>query len=52
MAGARYEGYLEGFRVQFEEVGPETFDEYMGWDKWLYGGKNFKVLQISLTSGR
>jgi hypothetical protein len=46
VAGERYEGFLEGFRVQFEEVGPEAFDEYMGWDKWLYGGKDFKVLQI------
>jgi Domain of unknown function (DUF4262) len=44
--GARYEGFLEGFQVQFEAVAPEHFDEYLGWDKWLYGGKNFEALQI------
>jgi len=45
-AGARYEGFLEGFRVQFEVVTQDHFDDYMGWDKWLYGGRNFQVLQI------
>jgi Domain of unknown function (DUF4262) len=45
-AGARYEGFLEGFRVQFEVVTPDHFDKYMGWDKWLYRGKTFEVLQI------
>jgi len=45
-AGARYEGFLEGFRVQFEVVTPDHFDDYVGWDKWLYGGRNFQVLQM------
>lgn len=44
--GTRHEGFLEGFRVQFEVVTPAHFDDYLGWDKWLYGGKNFEVLQI------
>ncbi|HXU87235.1 MAG TPA: DUF4262 domain-containing protein [Methylomirabilota bacterium] len=46
LPGSRYDGFLEGFRVQFEVVAAEHFDEYLGWDKWLYGGKNFEALQI------
>jgi hypothetical protein len=46
LAGGRYEGFLEGFKVQFEAVASERFDEYFGWNKWLYRGKNFEVLQI------
>jgi hypothetical protein len=48
--GARYDGFLEGFQVQFKAVLPEHFDEYLGWDKWLYGGKNFEALQIIYPS--
>jgi hypothetical protein len=44
--GARYEGFLEGFSVQFGAVARRHFDAYLGWDKWLYGGKAFEVLQI------
>jgi hypothetical protein len=44
--GVRYEGFLEGFQVQFEVVMPEHFDEYLGWAKWLYSGKSFEALQI------
>jgi len=32
--------------VQFEVVSPDHFDDYLGWDEWLYGGKDFNVLQI------
>jgi len=46
VAGQRYDGFLDGFSVQFEIVGTEYFDEYMGWSQWLYGGNNFDVLQI------
>jgi hypothetical protein len=46
IAGQRYDGFLEGFCVQFEVVSSEHFDNYMGWDKWLYRGNNFEVLQI------
>jgi hypothetical protein len=46
VAGHRYDGFLEGFRVQFEVVGREHFAEYMGWDRWLYDGDDFEVLQL------
>jgi len=45
-SGHRYDEFLEGFRVQFEFVGTDRFDEYLGWDKWLYGGKSFEAMQI------
>jgi Domain of unknown function (DUF4262) len=45
-AGGQYDGFLEGFKVQFEVVSSCYFDEYLGWNKWLYRGKAFEVLQI------
>jgi hypothetical protein len=48
--GTRHEGFLEGFSVQFETVSADHFDDYFGWDKWLYGGKDFKVVQIVYPS--
>lgn len=45
-AGCRYDGFLVGFKVQFEVVTPEYFDEYLGWNKWFYQGADFDVLQI------
>jgi hypothetical protein len=45
-AGSRYDDFLEGFKVQFEVVTSEHFDEYLGQNKWLYRGKNFDVFQI------
>jgi hypothetical protein len=44
--GNRYDGFLEGFQVQFEMVPLDQFENYFGWNIWLYGGKNFEVLQI------
>jgi hypothetical protein len=44
--GTRYEGFLEGFQLQFEVVKPDHFDDYLTWDKWLYGPKGFEVLQM------
>lgn len=45
-SGVRYDGFLEGFPVEFVLVGAEYFDEYLGWNKWLYGGVSFEVLQL------
>jgi hypothetical protein len=44
--GNRYDGFLEGFQVQFGVVLPDHFESYFGWDIWLYGGKQFDVLQL------
>jgi Domain of unknown function (DUF4262) len=51
--GARYDGFLEGFAVQFERVAREHYAEYLGWNLWLYGSDDFAVLQILFptTSG-
>jgi hypothetical protein len=32
--------------VQFEKVAPVHFEEYLGWDRWLYGGDDFEVIQL------
>jgi hypothetical protein len=44
--GRRYGGFLERFDVQFEVVASDRFDEYLGWNRWLYNGNTFEVLQI------
>jgi hypothetical protein len=45
-SGARYDRFLVGFSVQFEPVAAEHFDAYLGWDVWLYEGRDFEVLQL------
>jgi hypothetical protein len=45
-AGERYDGFLEGFPVQFEIVESAHFDEYFGWNRWLYGDNGFDAFQI------
>ena len=51
--GAQYGEFIDGFDVTFEEVEPEFYVDYFGWDLWLYGGPNFEVLQLvyPTTSG-
>ena len=44
--GALYSGFLEGFDVTFESVDRQFYDEYFGWDLWLYDGPGFDVLQL------
>ena len=39
-------GFIEGFDCQFREVHVSHYREYLGWDTWLYGGTEFRVLQI------
>ncbi|HEY3306051.1 MAG TPA: DUF4262 domain-containing protein [Candidatus Binatia bacterium] len=41
-----YPGFLEGFEVLFVPVGSEHYPEYLGWNRWLYGGDQFKTLQV------
>ena len=39
-------GFVEGFDCQFREVHRSHYHEYFGWDIWLYGGNEFRVLQL------
>ena len=39
-------GFIEGFDCQFREVHRSHYREYFGWDIWLYGGTEFRVLQL------
>ncbi|NYE28587.1 hypothetical protein HDE78_001543 [Rhodanobacter sp. K2T2] len=39
-------GFVEGFDCQFREVHLSHYREYFGWDIWLYGGTEFRVLQL------
>lgn len=44
--GERYSGFIEGFEVLARKVDPSFYDEYFGYDLWLYKGPNFEVLQF------
>jgi Domain of unknown function (DUF4262) len=44
--GQLYSGFIEGFDVQAEEVPLTAYDEYFGQNLKLYGGPNFRVLQL------
>jgi hypothetical protein len=44
--GARYSGFIEGFDVLVERVHESHYDEYFGYNRWLYRGSNFEVLQL------
>lgn len=41
-----YSGFLEGFAVQFVPVSPMHLRDYFGWNRWLYEGDSFGVLQL------
>jgi len=45
-AGQRYSGFIEGFDVLAESVHISNYDEYFGYNLWLYKGPNFQALQL------
>ena len=48
--GQLYSGFLEGFDVQFVIADRVHYEEYFGWNRWLYGGNEFDVLQMVYPS--
>lgn len=46
--GKRYSGFIEGFAAEVRGVHPDQYEEYFGWDLWLYRGRNFKAIQLIL----
>jgi hypothetical protein len=48
--GQRYSGFLEGFDVQFLLADRAHYEEYFGWNRWLYDGNEFDVLQMVYPS--
>ena len=48
--GQFYSGFLEGFDVQFVVVDRAHYEEYFGWNRWLYDGNEFDVLQMVYPS--
>jgi hypothetical protein len=50
--GVLYDGFLEGFAVQFTPVDPPHRAGYMRSAVWLYGGSDFEALQLLWPSTR
>ncbi len=48
--GQWYEGFIGGFPIAIEQVGPEFYEEYFGMNLWLYQGPNFSVYQLVYPS--
>lgn len=46
VAGQRIAGWLEGFDCEVRVVDPSHYDEYVGWDLWLYKGPHFRLVQL------
>src|SRR5687767_1363596 len=44
--GERYSDFLKGFEVITERVDEAFYEEYFGYNLWLYQGSNFEVLQL------
>ncbi|MEK8028840.1 DUF4262 domain-containing protein [Pseudaquabacterium rugosum] len=53
VAGQTSAGFIDGFDVLFDRVHASNYEEYFGYNLWLYEGPNFEVLQIVFpnTSG-
>lgn len=52
LPGGCFSGFLEGFDVTVEPVAREHYEEYFGWDRWLYDGDGFDALQVVYPSTR
>jgi hypothetical protein len=48
--GMRAQGFLDDFDCEFRTVSPIHYEQYTGWDIWLYGGTNFRLLQLVYPS--
>ena len=46
VSGQKYAGFIEGFDVLVESVHASNYDEYFGYNLWLYEGPNFEILQL------
>lgn len=46
VAGQKYGGFVEGFDVLALSVHASHYDEYLGYNLWLYQGPNFEVIQL------
>ena len=46
IADQRYSGFIEGFDILAVSVHASNYDEYLGYDLWLYQGPNFNVIQL------
>lgn len=46
VAGSSNSGFIEGFEVQAKIVDRSHYDEYFGYNLWLYKGPNFTMIQL------
>lgn len=44
--GQRVGGFLGGFDCEIREVDRSHYEEYVGWNLWLYGGSGFRLNQL------
>ena len=48
--GQRASGLLDGFDCEIREVSASHYQEYVGWNLWLYGGPKFRLVQLVYPS--
>lgn len=44
--GKFYSGFIEGFDCLLEPVNKKHYDEYFGWNNWLYKSHDYDVVQL------
>ena len=44
--GKNYPDFIEGFEVLVSKVDKSHYQEYFGFNLWLYGGDNFDIVQL------
>jgi Domain of unknown function (DUF4262) len=44
--GKNYPDFIEGFEVLVSKVDKSHFQEYFGFNRWLYDGDNFDIVQL------
>jgi hypothetical protein len=37
---------LDGYTCYFQELPKDLYREYLGWDRWFYGGDEFEAVQM------
>ena len=44
--GKYYSGFIDGFDCLLQSVDRKHYQEYLGWDNWLYDGPNYSAVQL------
>ncbi len=44
--GQSYTDVIDTYRCYFQGLRKDQYKEYLGWDRWFYGGDDFEAVQM------